>query len=764
MTLTKLILKLSIILFCLNIIPIISKGQQIIFQEGFENIKMQTPNFNNNDFHAESGSGFANLFSGADEGSSYIIKGIDISNGVAFVTFWYKQEVSSPDGNGLKVYFRNDSISSWNLLANYSNSIRDWEQETLFLPGNSKTYQVMFEGKGKNNDIILLDNIHVEFYKNATAIAVGSDIYIDTEFNVSSSLKKIKVSVNQISGLPLVSNSLLIPNLPVSCPTDAFNENEPDCSLNYKDITNAGCDTVPNNYTKLTGCNGVVCGKSGIFTYNGSVRRDIDWYKLISSGTSSVTLKVVADFNVRVYVINLIGDCDGVWLFPGYDLSTNAGDTSTIYIPNITYSSNLYFWIAPNFGQNVPCGSNYVMIYNTAPIITPSMPTTSSIPACTPTQLNPITNIPDYLFYWQNNSYGTSTINPANMPFPAATPGTYYVRGIYYPLSCWTSSRSIDVNSPPVISVNALPISVCQNDQSVLTANGATDFTWMPGNFTGNQVNVNPISSTIYTVTGTQAGCSSSSTTTVSVNPKYNFTENKYICKGDLYNWYGQEFYTSGTYFSNYYTKNGCDSIYSLHLTTIPLSRSLHLKLYLEGLYNNSGLMNQVQSFSGSQFGDDIADQITVELHDASSPYSTRFQESNIDLYTNGMLTVPNVPCNIGGLYYLVIKQHNSIETWSSVPVFFGDSSAINYDFSTSASQAYGNNLKHIGNIFAIWSGDVTNDGMVDGSDIAATDNASSVVLTGYFQEDVNGDGVVDGSDLATIDNNSKAIIQVIRP
>jgi hypothetical protein len=59
---------------------------------------------------------------------------------------------------------------------------------------------------------------------------------------------------------------------------------------------------------------------------------------------------------------------------------------------------------------------------------------------------------------------------------------------------------------------------------------------------------------------------------------------------------------------------------------------------------------------------------------------------------------------------------------------------------------------------------DVTQDGLVDGSDLATVDNASLYVLMGYNPEDVNGDGLVDGSDMALIDNNSLAVIQAKKP
>ncbi|MBK7174091.1 MAG: hypothetical protein IPH84_12840 [Bacteroidales bacterium] len=52
----------------------------------------------------------------------------------------------------------------------------------------------------------------------------------------------------------------------------------------------------------------------------------------------------------------------------------------------------------------------------------------------------------------------------------------------------------------------------------------------------------------------------------------------------------------------------------------------------------------------------------------------------------------------------------------------------------------------------------------MDGSDMAAIDNASTATLLGYNAEDVNGDGIVDGSDMAMIDNNSTITVQTSKP
>jgi hypothetical protein len=86
------------------------------------------------------------------------------------------------------------------------------------------------------------------------------------------------------------------------------------------------------------------------------------------------------------------------------------------------------------------------------------------------------------------------------------------------------------------------------------------------------------------------------------------------------------------------------------------------------------------------------------------------------------------------------------------------------YDFTSSQTQAYGNNLAVKNGKWCIYNGDVNQDGIVDGTDVAAVDNANSAFSTGYLVTDLNGDGIIDGSDLAIIDNNNNAFIAKYLP
>lgn len=116
------------------------------------------------------------------------------------------------------------------------------------------------------------------------------------------------------------------------------------------------------------------------------------------------------------------------------------------------------------------------------------------------------------------------------------------------------------------------------------------------------------------------------------------------------------------------------------------------------------------------------------------------------------------------GSYWLVVKYKNSIETWSAAQYSFTSGAANNYDFTTAQSQAYGNNLVNIGGTWAMFSGDVNNDCVVDASDISLLDNDAFNFASGCVVTDLNGDCVVDASDISIADNNGFNFVACFKP
>jgi len=116
------------------------------------------------------------------------------------------------------------------------------------------------------------------------------------------------------------------------------------------------------------------------------------------------------------------------------------------------------------------------------------------------------------------------------------------------------------------------------------------------------------------------------------------------------------------------------------------------------------------------------------------------------------------------GTYYIVVKHRNSLETWSNSGLVFTAGGEMDYDFTAAVSQAYGNNMILKGSKYCIYSGDINQDGTIDGSDLSLVDNASNNFLSGYVREDCNGDMFVDGSDASIADNNASNFISIARP
>ena len=80
-------------------------------------------------------------------------------------------------------------------------------------------------------------------------------------------------------------------------------------------------------------------------------------------------------------------------------------------------------------------------------------------------------------------------------------------------------------------------------------------------------------------------------------------------------------------------------------------------------------------------------------------------------------------------------------------------------------NNAYGDNQKEVEpGVFAIYSGDVNQDGTIDISDQADLGNDLTNFAFGYVLTDLNGDSVVDISDQAILDNNLVNFISVISP
>ncbi|MBX7042009.1 MAG: hypothetical protein K1X85_03810 [Ignavibacteria bacterium] len=181
---------------------------------------------------------------------------------------------------------------------------------------------------------------------------------------------------------------------------------------------------------------------------------------------------------------------------------------------------------------------------------------------------------------------------------------------------------------------------------------------------------------------------------------------------------------------------------------------NLNLKVLFEGMYDP---ITDIMS---------MQDTVTVFLRNTTAPYTFRDTcKGVISPFTHsGQFYFHKPPT---GNYHIVVRHRSTIETWSKpggVHLVKGDGSVNNYDFTSSASQAYGGNQILKGSRYCIYSGDVDQDGIVDATDLGIVDNNASAGTEGYVKSDLNGDLLVDGSDLLIADNNAYNIVSVMRP
>ena len=182
--------------------------------------------------------------------------------------------------------------------------------------------------------------------------------------------------------------------------------------------------------------------------------------------------------------------------------------------------------------------------------------------------------------------------------------------------------------------------------------------------------------------------------------------------------------------------------------------KTVNIKLMPQGFYDPAS--NRLN----------MRDTVRLYLRNTSAPYN--IIDSAKTVFDS---TAFNAAFQFSGLsdgeYYFDIRHRNSIETWSSVPVYLALTDLNDYNFTTAASTAFGNNLINVDSSpvrFASYSGDVNQDGYINLTDVLKVYNDGSTFVTGYSNSDVTGNNIVDLTDLLITYNNSVDFVSVQRP
>ena len=154
------------------------------------------------------------------------------------------------------------------------------------------------------------------------------------------------------------------------------------------------------------------------------------------------------------------------------------------------------------------------------------------------------------------------------------------------------------------------------------------------------------------------------------------------------------------------------------------------LKVYLEGFWDGTS---------------QVSDTVNVYLANQTTPFAYA-DTAKVVLSTSGTATF-SFSKAVNGSYYIVVSHRNHLETWSKLPQVLTTNVTKSYDFTTAATQAYGDNMKQVGSVWVLYGGDANGDGSVDAIDVPFI--IAQFGTQGYLSADFNGDMDVNASDIA---------------
>lgn len=309
------------------------------------------------------------------------------------------------------------------------------------------------------------------------------------------------------------------------------------------------------------------------------------------------------------------------------------------------------------------------------------------------------------------NHNGVLTDPGEKFTFPAVGPITTHT--IHVPASAYNGATKIRVRLDYV----SVP-----NPCNTTTWGEVEDYTV---NITGGQASLPAIT---YLWSNNMNSNLSSTTTDTTTASNINSTETYYVSISDSY---------------------ACTDLDSLTVQ-INCGSTLNLTLFLEGFYNGASSMSPALYNQGETLNSSITDSILVELRDSIFPHNV-LASTNAILQTNGnamctFATAPSIP------YYIAVKHRNSIQTWSKNPQ---PANTTSYNFSTAATQAYGDNMVEVSSgVWAFYSGELNLDDNIDLLDISLLETDINNFAFGYLITDINGDGNVDLLDSPILESN----------
>jgi len=143
----------------------------------------------------------------------------------------------------------------------------------------------------------------------------------------------------------------------VECPAGAIVSAEPCPTDDYVDTYNGGCNSDPAVFEAIS-CGETVCGTAATYLFEGSARRDTDWYELVLEEPKTVTFSGMAEFPLVLGLLEQtelgIPGCENITgSITPYSLADPCMEASiSVDLPPGTY----YFFVGLQVFEGYECG------------------------------------------------------------------------------------------------------------------------------------------------------------------------------------------------------------------------------------------------------------------------------------------------------------------------------------------------------------------------------------------------------------------------
>lgn len=291
---------------------------------------------------------------------------------------------------------------------------------------------------------------------------------------------------------------------------------------------------------KILNLNNVTLADSGIITQPS----DIDAYQFTICSNRYVS------FNVKPWALDTTS-YSGANLDVRFTLYNSSNSVIAVDTPltklHALAGANLspgtyYFTIdggrSGNYRDYGSLGKYYINIKATnPPALANTILTNSNICAGQATTLNSSSNGVPTNWFWTISGPTATTFSVQNPNLSFSPAGTYTISLLASNSaspSCPTTI-TLNIGSNPSLSINNTSSVLCPGKTVTITASGASSYTWLPGAFGGSTQIFSPLTSTNYTLHGSNGTCQSSITTSVNVSPNFTLNVNStasILCPG----------------------------------------------------------------------------------------------------------------------------------------------------------------------------------------------------------------------------------------